>query len=124
MHRIQQPTDTTCGQTCVAMLAGVTVDEVCEVMGKKGKTHRKDLARALNHFNFSCTPLIRMTKVLEKDVLRLAIIRLQHPTTKSWTHWVVRKDGEDYDPSSEVCALAYGWKLISFMMVTPYVQDR
>lgn len=115
MQRIQQPTDTTCGQTCVAMIVDRTVDEVCELMGKKGKTRSKDLVKVLQHFKFDCSPSIRVNQ--QTKFPPLAILKLRHPTDKTWSHWVVRKDGNDYDPSSEVCALAYGWKLTSFIEV-------
>ena len=32
INNIKQPTDYLCGQSCVAMLAGVTVEEVVSVM--------------------------------------------------------------------------------------------
>lgn len=47
-----QPTDFTCGQTTVAMIAGVTVDEVIEVMGNAKGTQVGDFTRALRHYGF------------------------------------------------------------------------
>lgn len=42
---IKQPTDYLCGQTCIAMLAGVTVEGVVSVMKNDKGTGKKTLKR-------------------------------------------------------------------------------
>lgn len=116
MYRIQQPTNTTCGQTCVAMIVDRTVDEVCEVMRTRGKTTVKHLIKALNHFGVVCGS--KLQRYSTKSVITpLAVLRVRHPH-QNLSHWVVRKNGNDYDPDSEVCVLAYGWRLTSFLTVS------
>ena len=51
MRFIRQPNDRACGQTCVAMIAGCSVDDVCDVIGG-AKTWPKDLRKALVRFGF------------------------------------------------------------------------
>lgn len=115
MDRLQQPTRTTCGQTCVAMLVGRPVDEVCTVMGRKGKTSTRDLINGLRHYGLSCGD--RLARYNKNTVLPpLAILRLKHPQ-ENYTHWVLHKDGENFDPDSVVCVVAYGWSIISFLEV-------
>ena len=43
INYIKQPTDYLCGQACVAMLAGVTVEEVVSVMKNDKGTGKKIL---------------------------------------------------------------------------------
>ncbi len=50
IHDIQQPTEYLCGQVCVAMIAGVSVDEVIRVMNNDKATGKKDIERALDHY--------------------------------------------------------------------------
>ena len=47
---IKQPTEYLCGQACVAMLAGVTVEEVVSVMKNNKGTGKKDIENALNYY--------------------------------------------------------------------------
>lgn len=54
MQYIKQPTEYLCGQACVAMLAGVSVDEVIDVIQNDKGTGKKELALALRHFGVSC----------------------------------------------------------------------
>ncbi len=49
INYIKQPNDYLCGQACVAMLAGVTVEEVISVMNNDKGTGKKDIERALNY---------------------------------------------------------------------------
>ena len=57
---IEQPTEYLCGQTCVAMIAGVSVDEVIRVMNNDQATGKKDIERALEHYG------IRQAKTMTK----------------------------------------------------------
>ena len=43
---IAQPTEYLCGQACVAMIAGVSVDEVIRVMNNDQSTGKKDILSA------------------------------------------------------------------------------
>lgn len=43
INYIKQPTEYLCGQSCVAMLAGVTVEEVISVMQNDKGTGKKDI---------------------------------------------------------------------------------
>lgn len=47
---IKQPTEYLCGQTFVAMLADVLVDEVIHVMQNDKGTGKKDIEKALNYY--------------------------------------------------------------------------
>ena len=47
---IQQQTEYLCGQACVAMIAGVSVDDVIRVMNNDKGTGKKEIERALEHY--------------------------------------------------------------------------
>jgi hypothetical protein len=48
MKLVQQPEGSNlCGQAVVAMLLNLSLEEACELMGKRGKTTSKDLVQAL-----------------------------------------------------------------------------
>ena len=49
IHFIQQPTPMTCGQASSAMLAGVSVSAVCQVMGNDSTTSYEDMTGALEY---------------------------------------------------------------------------
>ena len=91
---IKQPTNEQCGQACVAMLAGVTVEEVVAVMNNAGGTGKKDIERALNHYGIR--QVKTMTKADNASVLpRVCILKVLLPR---YGHWVLYHDGKYYDP--------------------------
>jgi hypothetical protein len=49
-----QPTDDTCGQTTVAMIAGVSVDEVIRITGVIRGTFDEEMQYALDVLGFQC----------------------------------------------------------------------
>ena len=93
----QQPSNTTCGQTCIAMIMWRPVNEICELMGKKGGTHTKDMVMALNHFQLkNSEKLIRMSK--SRSLPSFCIVKLAHRKVSD-THWAIYHNGVYYDPT-------------------------
>ena len=104
MKLLKQPTDYTCGQTSVAMVANVPVDYVRKIM-KKGwnkkhwfgeKTSTKDLVRALRVLGVSSRRKLRRKKEGE-SLPNFCIIHLVE-TGVRWGHWAVHRGGRVYDP--------------------------
>lgn len=100
---IEQPTAYLCGQACVAMLAGVSVDEVIEVMQNDKGTGKKDIERALNHYG------IRQAKTMTKadntsNLPKVCILKVLLP---QYAHWVLYYDGKYYDPEFGVTEELY-----------------
>lgn len=91
---IKQPTEYLCGQACVAMLAGVTVEEVVAVMKNDKGTGKKDIEKALNYYGICQAK--NMTKADNSSVLPKVCI-LKVLLTK-YSHWVLYYDGKYYDP--------------------------
>lgn len=87
-----------CGQTCVAMAAGVTIDEAFNAVGVSGigqrGTEPSDLVRGLRRLGVRVGeprpfPQVRLP--------RCGIAAINDNKT-SWGHWVFLKNGLVYDP--------------------------
>ncbi len=94
INYIKQPTEFLCGQACVAMLAGVTVEEVVSVMQNDKGTGKKDIEKALNYYG------IEQAKTMKKadnfSVLpKACILKVLLP---KYSHWILYYDGKYYDP--------------------------
>jgi len=104
MKLIIQPTDYTCGQTCVAMVSGQPVDKVRKIFkegfGKKHwfgeKTSTKDVVRALRILKVRSRRKINRLKKGE-TLPAFCIVRMRMPRVR-WSHWVVFKNGDFFDP--------------------------
>jgi len=98
-HFVKQPEPSNlCGQSCVAMIAGITLDESIKVFGKRSGTYTKDVITALQKLNISCgDKLIRISKTQKKSDFCMVVVRAKK--FKRYDHWVVFKDGQYYDPA-------------------------
>lgn len=93
INYIKQPTDYLCGQACVAMLAGVTVEEVVSVMQNDKGTGKKDIEKALNYYGISQAKT--MTKADNTSVLpNVCILKVLLP---KYGHWILYCNGKFYD---------------------------
>lgn len=94
INYIKQPTEYLCGQACVAMLAGVTVEEVVSVMKNDKGTGKKDIEKALNYYGISQAKT--MKKADNSSVLpKVCILKVLLP---KYSHWVLYYDRKYYDP--------------------------
>lgn len=100
---VKQPNGYMCGQACVAMLAGVTAEEVASVMHNDQATGKKDIERALNHYGIHQAKT--MTKADNASVLpKVCILKVLLPR---YGHWVLYCDGTYYDPEFGVSTALY-----------------
>lgn len=119
-----------CGQHCVAMLAGVPVEEAIEAVGHDRQTRTKDLRRAMedlglelggdrllqvrhnpNFFNPQYTP---------KAALCKAVHHIKY--VKSHFHWVVLFDGKVYDPGPKYKLRGLVEYVHECMYITSYIE--
>jgi len=108
---IRQPTPTSCGQACIAMLAGVSVDEVCQVMGNDSTTSYEDMTGALAHYGFRYLPSTSFQGSLPDVCLPL----VQFPT---YDHGVLYFRGKFYDPEFGVLdECAPGGVIVEFIEI-------
>lgn len=93
-HLTQPKGSFTCGQHCIAILAGCSLGSAVFLTGRKGKTNTKDLRRALHHLGYS----LPSTKLTRKPLnCKVAILRLKVPNG----HWALYVEGWVYDPSAD-----------------------
>ena len=113
---IKQPTGYQCGQACVAMLAGVPVEDVVAVMQNDKGTGKKDIARALDHYGIRQAKT--MTKADNATVLpRACILKVLLPR---YGHWVLYYDGRYYDPEFGLTETLYPKERIqSYLEIFP-----
>ena len=91
---LKQPTEYLCGQTCVAMLADVPVDEVIIVMQNDKGTGKKDIEKVLNYYGIKQSKT--MIKADNSSVLpKTCILKVLLP---KYGHWILFHDGMYYDP--------------------------
>lgn len=96
----QEVGSSTCGQTTLAILAGKTTGEICELMGKYGGTRTVDLIKVLDKLGIKVKNR-KLKRVSKNNPLpSFAIISLR-PIEKQksyWGHWALLRDFVVYDP--------------------------
>ncbi len=119
INYIKQPNDYLCGQACVAMLAGVTVEEVISVMNNDKGTGKKDIERALNYYGISQAKT--MTKADNASVLpNVCILKALLP---KYSHWILYCDEKYYDPEFGVTEELYQKaKIQSYLEI--FIEDK
>lgn len=98
MNFITQPyRSMQCGQTCLAMITGKNVDEICEELGKHWSTSiDTDLMSYLNRSQYK-TRLVKGSCITFEEIPNNSIIRLCYPSESG--HFIVKTKGKYYDPS-------------------------
>lgn len=91
---IYEPNPLACGQAVLAMLSGIDVNEIFDLVKTENETTLKDMKLALDVLGISYKN--EKIAVSEKNELpRVAILSLETP--KCW-HWSLYFDGLFYDP--------------------------
>ena len=94
---IVQPEDGLCGQTCVAMLAGVTIAEVISVMDcRQWQGTMGQVISALNYYGIDHTDIIMYTEGQEATLPKCCIMMEK---MGRYCHYLVHYDGVFYDPT-------------------------
>lgn len=94
-HYFQPEQSSTCGQHCVAMIAGITPEESIKIFGSIGGTRTKQVHEALKHLGFVTDDFLSRIK---KDTVLpdRCILKIVYSKTRS--HWVVYLKGIIYCP--------------------------
>lgn len=91
----QPPGSSLCGQACVAMVAGISLDESIKAFsGKRGGTRTKDIVQALSRLGFVCENRLRRVKGQLPDV---CVVKLRFAGSHR-SHWTLWYHGRFYDP--------------------------
>lgn len=116
MNRIQQPEGSSlCGQACVAMAAGVSLDRAIEVIGHSHGTYTRDVIAGLRSLGIGCGD--RLHRVSRKlPVLPQRCIVAMHSPRRRLEHWMLSWDGEMFDPEGRWPDLP-GWTITSYLEI-------
>lgn len=97
---IIQPMDGTCGQTVIAMLAGLTIAEVCTTMGcREWQATMGKMISALNYYGFDHSGVIVYTEGEPVTLPKCAILMEK---MGRFCHYLLYFDGKYYDPNDGV----------------------
>ena len=110
-----------CGQTIVAMLAGISLKEAISATNSKGCTNTGDVISALKKygFRFGSERLLRIPKNWERP--NLCIVHLRFG--KHWRgHFTLWNDGYFYDPTFKSILSPTFYDAIHSCRITSYVE--
>ena len=92
---IRQPDNSNlCGQACVAMIAGISLDESIKLFNSKGKTRTKQLYYALQKRGISCNN--KAIRIKNNNKPKFCIIKIHYNGYK-YLHWCIWNDNKYYD---------------------------
>lgn len=130
MEHQQQPTRTSCGPTCIAMLVRTSAWDVIAALptvrkGRRLKLRTQyvnvgEMAILLGH----CAVAIsrRQHGLPPRD--RTALLRIDRPVGRGW-HWAVQADGQIFDPAlTKPCAIGRYFGLVRKDFVSWYDVSR
>ncbi|WP_242850105.1 hypothetical protein [Clostridium polynesiense] len=91
-----QPTFSTCGQACIAMITGKTIEEVIKDMKTDGPTSIGQLIEILDYYNIKHAE--KNVRISKKNPISSEYSILTVHTNGGYTHWVLYYNGKYYDP--------------------------
>ncbi len=99
VKHIYEPNSLACGQAVLAMMSGIDVKEIFDIVKTEKETTLKDMKNALKALGISFKEQrIEVKNIC--DLPRVALLSLETP--KCW-HWSLYFDGAFYDPEYGVC---------------------
>jgi hypothetical protein len=100
MTLINQSVDGLCSQTCIAMLAGVTIAEVISVMGlREWQAKMGEMISALNYYGIDHSDIVIYTEGREATLPKCCIMMEKMGL---YCHYLLHFDGKFYDPNMPV----------------------
>ena len=96
MKLVLQPTSTTCGQACIAMITGKDIEEVIRDMKTNGPTSIGQLIEILDFYGVKHAE--KNTRISKKNPIPYKYSILTVHTNEGYTHWTLLFDNKYYDP--------------------------
>lgn len=96
MELIMQPTFSTCGQACIAMITGKDIQHVIRDMKTDGPTSIGQLIEALDFYGIKHAE--KNKRISKKNPIQSEYSILTLHMNKGYTHWVLYYHGKYYDP--------------------------
>ena len=101
---LQEPESKVCGQACLAMILGVTLDEACELVGHRKGTKTRELVAVLRAQGKPCGPRLIPFRRWGLHPHFRGLAKLSRGSG-NW-HWVVIWDDVVYDPLQGASSLS------------------
>jgi len=116
MELILQPTSTTCGQACIAMITGKDIEEVIKDMKTSGPTSIGQLIEILDFYGIKHAE--RNKQISKKNPVPYPYSILTVHTEAGYTHWTLLYDNKYYDPEFGLIEGEYTYgKITSFLEI-------
>lgn len=96
MELIMQPTSMTCGQACIAMIAGKPIEDVIKDMKTDGPTSIGQLIEILDFYGIKHAE--RNKRISKKNPVPYEYSILTVHTNEGYTHWTLLYDKKYFDP--------------------------
>ncbi len=119
MELIMQPTFSACGQACIAMIAGKSIEEVIRDMKTDQSTSIGQLIEILDFYGISHAE--RNKRISKKNPVPYPCSILTVHTNEGYTHWTVLYNNKYYDPEFGLIEGEYPYgKITSFLAIYAY----
>lgn len=96
MELVMQPTFSTCGQACIAMITGKNIQEVIKDMKTDRPTSIGQLIDALDFYGIKHAE--KNVRISKKNPVQSDFSILTLHMEAGYTHWVLFYQGKYYDP--------------------------
>lgn len=116
MELVLQPTVETCGQACIAMITGKTIEKVIDDMKTSGPTSIGQLIDILDFYGVKHAE--RNTRISKKNPTPYEYSILTVHTDEGYTHWTLLFNNKYYDPEFGIIEGEYTHgRITSFLSV-------
>jgi hypothetical protein len=125
MQLVLQPEGSSlCGQACVAMAAGVSLEAATKAVGhgKERGTYTREIIAALRALNISCADRCRRIGRVKSFLPPRGLIVISRPKKegrrrRSLFHWMLVWDGVVYDPGGCWPGGYVDWRITSYLEI-------
>lgn len=118
MKLITQPNDGLCGQTCIAMLANVTLDEACEIMHcRDWQASMGKMIDTLDYLGLEHSDTIFYTNGLDVTLPQCAILMEK---MGRYSHYLIYYKGTFFDPTMGILESFDMNNLVGYLEITTY----
>ena len=116
MELVMQPTFSTCGQACISMITGKSIEEVIKDMKTDGATSIGQLIEILDFYGVRHAE--RNKRISKKIPVPYKYSILTVHTNAGYTHWTLFYDNKYYDPEFGLIEGEYTYgKITSFLEI-------
>lgn len=118
MKLITQPNDGLCGQTCIAMLADVTLDEACEIMHcRDWQASMGKMVDTLDYLGLDHADTIHYTQGRDVELPECAILMEK---MGRYSHYLIYYKGTYFDPTTGILESFRKENLVGYLEITTY----